>query len=60
MAPTGNIHDFVLDGKSYRPVELLLKYQTNHVISDVRITILVLCTRNMAFIVCDRWCFVTD
>ncbi len=60
MAPTGNIHDFVLDGKSYRPVDLLLKYQTNYVVSDVRITMLVSCTNNIASNVCGRRCFVTN
>ncbi len=55
----GNIHGFVLDGKSYRQEQVTAQTPTVTAVSGVRITALLLRTCNRTTIACGRWSLVT-
>ncbi len=55
----GNIHGFVLDGRSYRQGEAAAQTPTVTGVSGVRITALLLGTCNLTTFACGRWSLVT-
>ncbi len=56
----GNIHGFVLDGKSYPQRQSTAQAPTVTTVSGVRVTILLLRTCNLTTIACGRWSLVTN
>ncbi len=56
----GNIHGFVLDGKSYRQGLASAQTPTVTAVSGVRITTLILSTCNLTTIECGRWSLVIN
>ncbi len=56
----GNMHGFVLDGKSYRQGKATAQTPTVTAVSGVKITTLLLRTCNLTTIACGRWNLVTN
>ncbi len=56
----GNIHGFVLNGKSYRPKLAIAQTSTEFTLSGVKITTLMYRGYTLATIACGRWSLVTD
>ncbi len=56
----GNIHGFILDGKSYRLGWATAKTTTVPTVSRMRIITSVLRKYNPFTIACDRWSLVTN
>ncbi len=56
----GNIHGFILDGKSYRQGQATSQTPTVTAVSGVRITTLLSQTYNLITIACGRWSLVTN
>ncbi len=55
----GNIHGFILDGKSCRQEQATTQTPTVTTVSGVRVTTLLLRTCNLTTIACGRWSLVT-
>ncbi len=56
----GNIHGFILEGKSYRQEQATAQTLTVTAVFGVRITALLLRTSKLTTIVCGRWSVVTN
>ncbi len=56
----GNIHGYILDGKPYLQEKTTTQTSAMTVISDVKITTLILRKYNLSATACGRWSLVTN